>query len=509
MTNLSGNLSPQQKVSVACDGPQGVGMDILRNALDKAIPEGYKQTDIGVIPEDWETLTLDKFIVSTQLGGNYKNSESESNYPLIKMGNLNRGKIKLDKLEYVIGNVIPRDQLQYGDVLFNTRNTLELVGKVAIWRDELPEAYFNSNLMKFTFSDKFVSSNLYVNLAMNSDRFVTDLAGIATGTTSVAAIYTKDLLKLKLSLPPKKEQTAIANALSDMDALLSELENLIAKKQAIKTATMQQLLTGKTRLPQFAFYSDINSTEGDVEGQRNHSSATNVNVGACDDGYLASQESVGMNSRRKGTKPSELGEIPEDWEVVNLGEIISFKNGAAHEDCVDEYGNFVLVNSKFVSTEGRVRKGASECRQAASNNDLLMVMSDVPNGKAIAKCFLVDQDNLYTVNQRICILKPLDEMNPIFLLKVLSRNSYYLAFDDGAKQTNLRRQDVLSCPLVKPSKEEQTAIATILSDMDNEIQTLEQRLSKTRQIKQGMMQELLTGKTRLPFEKTNEQGVLS
>lgn len=160
-------------------------------------------------------------------------------------------------------------------------------------------------------------------------------------------------------------------------------------------------------------------------------------------------------------------------------------------------------------TEGRVRKGASECRQAASNNDLLMVMSDVPNGKAIAKCFLVDQDNLYTVNQRICILKPLDEMNPIFLLKVLSRNSYYLAFDDGAKQTNLRRQDVLSCPLVKPSKEEQTAIATILSDMDNEIQTLEQRLSKTRQIKQGMMQELLTGKTRLPFEKTNEQGVLS
>ena len=299
-----------------------------------------------------------------------------------------------------------------------------------------------------------------------------DLEGEMVGSAGHRRVPFSAIQNYLIPCPSSRiEQTAIANALSDVDALLTELEKLIAKKQAIKTATMQQLLTGKTRLPQFATY-----TEGEKQCQL------------------------------KGTKTSELGEIPEDWNVVSLGDVITFKNGAAHEDCIDEYGNFVLVNSKFISTEGKVRKGTNECRQATIKNDLLMVMSDVPNGKAIAKCFLVDQDNLYTVNQRICILRPNEQINPTFLLKIVSRNPYYLAFDDGAKQTNLRREDVLNCPLVNPSFEEQTAIATILSDMDNEIQTLEQRLTKTRQIKQGMMQELLTGRTRLPFDKEAQQG---
>ena len=476
MTNLSGNLSPQQKVSVACDGPQGVGMDILRNALDKAIPEGYKQTDIGVIPEDWETLTLDKFIVSTQLGGNYKNSESESNYPLIKMGNLNRGKIKLDKLEYVIGNVIPRDQLQYGDVLFNTRNTLELVGKVAIWRDELPEAYFNSNLMKFTFSDKFVSSNLYVNLAMNSDRFVTDLAGIATGTTSVAAIYTKDLLKLKLSLPPKKEQTAIANALSDMDALLSELEKLIAKKQAMKTATMQQLLTGQTRLPQFAYYSDINSTEGAVE------------------------------VKRKGTKPSELGEIPDDWEVTSVASLCEIATGSTPPtNDVRNYGGEYLFISpadlkgqKYVDKSIKLlsKEGWSICRKFPPNSILFTCI-----GSTIGKCGLTR--NWTTSNQQINAVFPSEKINFDYLYYQLAYAATRIKEQAGEQAVPIINKTEFGKSLIYRSQhaEEQTAIATILSDMDNEIQTLEQRLSKTRQIKQGMMQELLTGKTRLPFDK--------
>lgn len=454
--------------------------------LKQDIPDGYKQTEVGVIPQDWSVKQIsDVFEICNTLRFPLSSQMRESmagEYPYYGPTKIQdyineyriEGEYALigeDGDHFLKFETTPQTQLARGK--FNVNNHAHVIkGKNA-----LTEWFY------LYFKHREISSHLS---RQGAGRYKLNKA---------------TLEKLLCAIPPKKEQTAIANALFDVDALMSELENLIAKKQAIKTATMQQLLTGKTRLPQFAFYSDINSAEGTVEGKRKHSLATNVNVGACDDGYLASQESVGMNSRRKGTKPSELGEIPEDWEVVNLGEIISFKNGAAHEDCVDEYGNFVLVNSKFVSTEGQVRKGASECRQAASNNDLLMVMSDVPNGKAIAKCFLVDQDNLYTVNQRICILKPLDEMNPIFLLKVLSRNPYYLAFDDGAKQTNLRRQDVLSCPLVKPSKEEQTAIATILSDMDNEIQTLEQRLSKTRQIKQGMMQELLTGKTRLPFGK--------
>jgi type I restriction enzyme S subunit len=126
-----------------------------------------------------------------------------------------------------------------------------------------------------------------------------------------------------------------------------------------------------------------------------------------------------------------------------------------------------------------------------------MVMSDVPHGKAIAKCFVVDRDNTYTVNQRICVISPLN-IDGKFLFYKLNRHPYYLSFDDGVKQTNLRKNDVLSCPLNIPStKAEQTAIAAILSDMDAEITALESRLEKTLTLKSGMMHELLTGRIRL------------
>ncbi|MCC2616513.1 restriction endonuclease subunit S [Aestuariibacter halophilus] len=208
----------------------------------------------------------------------------------------------------------------------------------------------------------------------------------------------------------------------------------------------------------------------------------------------------------EGYRQTEVGVIPANWKVSRLDELISFKNGAAHEDCINEYGDFVLVNSKFISTEGKVRKGSSECRQAAFKNDLLMVMSDVPNGKAIAKCFLVDQDNVYTVNQRICVLTPNHDVSPFFLLKTLSRNPYYLAFDDGAKQTNLRKEDVLSCLLVKPPIKEQTAIANALSDVDALFTELEKLIAKKQAIKTATMQQLLTGKTRLPQFATYTEG---
>ena len=105
------------------------------------VVSGYKQTDVGVVPEDWDTPELSSILQSVQLGGNYKNSEHLSPWPLIKMGNLGRGGIRLDKLEYVEGQQAPfvRDKLEVNDVLLNTRNTLDLVGKVANEpRDPLP-----------------------------------------------------------------------------------------------------------------------------------------------------------------------------------------------------------------------------------------------------------------------------------------------------------------------------------------------------------------------------------
>ena len=272
---------------------------------------------------------------------------------------------------------------------------------------------------------------------------------------------TKAISGFLIALPKYiQEQTAIANVLSDSDELIDALEQLIAKKQAIKSATMQQLLTGRTRLPAFALRPD---------------------------------------GTKKGYKPSELGEIPEDWEVTYLLDVATLIHGKAHEPYVTEAGKYIVINSKFVSTGGEVRKYCSQNDCAARNGDVLMVLSDLPNGKALAKCFYADQNNVYAVNQRVCIFRT-NIIDPKYLYLVLNRHKYFLALDDGVTQTHILNGDIANCQLYAPvNKAEQTAIATILSDMDNELQALTQKLEKARALKQGMMQQLLTGKIRLPL----------
>jgi type I restriction enzyme S subunit len=212
------------------------------------IAKGYKQTEVGVIPEDWKVAPLSLALKSGQLGGNYKNSESGRGHPLIKMGNLGRSKISLKKIAFIERERDSdiRDQLTDGDVLFNTRNTLDLVGKVSIWRNELPEAYFNSNIMRMKFDDRIIFSNSLMNYLLNTQKSIRFLRGIAIGTTSVAAIYSRDFGAVKLPLPPSKaEQEAIAEALSDADSLIESLQQLIAKKRQIKQGAMQELLHPK------------------------------------------------------------------------------------------------------------------------------------------------------------------------------------------------------------------------------------------------------------------------
>ena len=200
---------------------------------------------------------------------------------------------------------------------------------------------------------------------------------------------------------------------------------------------------------------------------------------------------------RPGYKQTEVGVIPEDWEVKPLGTVAGYTNGKAHEGSISDFGKYVVVNSKFISTAGEVKKYSNQRFSPALKGEILMVMSDVPSGRAIARCFFVDRDDLYTVNQRICTLRPL-HVDGRLLLYRLNRNPFYLAFDDGVKQTNLRKDDVLSCPLALPStKAEHEAIAVALTDADALIESLEQLLTKKRQIKKGAMQELLTGKKRL------------
>jgi type I restriction enzyme S subunit len=390
---------------------------------------GYKQTDVGVIPEEWEAKSLGTILSKGRLGGNYANQDAEAELPLMKMGNLARGYFDLSKVQFITPGVRPElsHRLVYGDVLFNTRNTLELVGKVAIWRDELPVAYYNSNLMRLEFDPGQVCSNEYANYSLNTEGAVSRLRGLATGTTSVAAIYVRDLMKLRVLVPPKPEQRAIATALSDTDGLLGGLDRLIAKKRDLKHAAMQQLLTGETRLP----------------------------------GYHGEWKSKTFSELLKYERPDkflvnsadylEKGDIPV--LTANKTFILGYTN--------DEFGIFkrlpaiifddFTTDSKYVDFPFKVKSSAIKILKARTTEVNLQFI--------FARMRLVD-------------------------FPVAEHKRYYIS-------------EYQHIELPTPKSDEQTGIAGVLTDMNAELAGLEQRREKTRALKQAMMQELLTGRTRL------------
>lgn len=192
---------------------------------------------------EWVEKRLSQILKYGRLGGNYDNSDIKSGIPLIKMGNIDRGNINLEKIQYLPEGSLydTEDVLKEGDLLFNTRNTLELVGKVAIWRNELPFALYNLNLMRMTFDTKVVHSNYFMNYHFNSPGGIKKLRAIATGTTSVAAIYTKDLLSISFLIPSLSEQQKIASTLSSLDELIQAQTQRIEALQLHKKGLLQGL----------------------------------------------------------------------------------------------------------------------------------------------------------------------------------------------------------------------------------------------------------------------------
>lgn len=443
-------------------GVAEVNPKYVAEAASHTVPVGYKQTEVGVIPEDWDVKKIGD------------------------LANVIRGaspRPKGDKRYY--GGIVPR--LMVEDVTRDGKyvtpvvdslteagaklsrpcpaGTLTIVcsGTVGIPSILAVDACIHDGFLGLNKVSKKVRVDyLFHFFTTQREKFNNSAThgGVFTNLT------TDGVREFLVALPSNiEEQTAIANALSDVDALISELEKLIAKKQAIKTATMQQLLTGRTRLPQFAMRED---------------------------------------GTPKGTKPSELGEIPEDWEVMRLGHLAKFFKGSGlPKSELSESGKIKCIHyGQLFTTYGpKIDRVISRTKNVgivtSQENDVLMPTSDVtPNGLATASC--ITETGVTLGGDILIIRSDKQKLNGVFfsyLVNVLRDQVMQLV--TGSTVYHLYGSDMAKFEFAFPSKEEQTAIATILSDMDAEIYALEQRLGKTRQIKQGMMQELLTGKTRL------------
>lgn len=184
---------------------------------------------------------------------------------------------------------------------------------------------------------------------------------------------------------------------------------------------------------------------------------------------LSAELSAELTARKKQYEyyRDELLTFNENIKADKLSNLVDFRNGKGHEKDISETGKYIVVNSKFISTKGKVCKYSDNQIVPLYKDEILMVMSDLPNGRALAKCYIVEEDNKYTLNQRIgAFTISTKEIIPKFLYYVLNRNRQLLRYDNGVDQTNLRKDDILKIAIPIPSLEQQERIVSILDRFD-------------------------------------------
>ena len=406
------------------------------------VREGYKQTEVGVIPEDWEISLLGE--ACAFLDGQRRPVKSSD-----------RAKMQGAYPYYGASGVV--------DFVDNY-----LFDGEFILLGEDGENILSRNLpLAFQVSGKIWVNNHAHILEPKADFEIGYLTNflesldyrLLNSGTAQPKLNKKTCEKIRVAKPKLVEQKAIAEALSDVDGLIASLEALIEKKLALKTAAMQQLLTGKTRLGGFG--------------------------------------------AGKGMKQTELGEIPEDWDVVPLGEIGKPVIGLTYKPSdVSDEGTLVLRSSNIqdgaLAYENNVFvKHDVPQRVITCEEDLLIC---VRNGSRslIGKCALIDLKAAGSAFGAFMSLFKSDESKFVyfqFQSRVIKKQ---IEDTMGATINQITNKDLNRFCIPFPKNEQERGkITEILSDLELEAQSLVSRLSKTKALKQGMMQELLTGRTRL------------
>ena len=407
----------------------------LAHAIDSpAVRPGYKQTDLGVIPEYWHirqladicvpqgivrgpfggTLKKDTFVTSgfkvyEQQNAIYKNSEIGSYF-------VNQSKY----------SEMRRFSVSPGDFIISCSGT---IGRIFQIPPDAPQGVINQALLKLTTNDEVVYAPYFYTL-FEWDEFQIRIIDSTQGGAIKNLVGMDVFRTIAVVLPPLPEQRAIAEALSDVDGLLNSLEALIEKKRAVKQATMQQLLTGKTRLPGFS-------------GTWEKTEVSDLLAYRRPDPYIV-----------QSAEYTEHGDIPV--LTANKSFILGYTDeisGICHNFPVIVFDDFT-TDSKYATFPFKVKSSAIKL--------------------------------LHPKHERVS-LKYVFERMQLIDFPLGNHKRYYIS-----EYQNLE--------LYAPDYEEQHAIASVLSDMDSEIATLEQRRDKARAIKQGMMQQLLTGRVRLPVD---------
>ena len=452
-----------------------------------------KQTEIGMIPDDWEVKSLGE-ISDLLTGYPFPGNEikTDGTYRLLRGINITEGEIRHseDIDRYYSGDISPLKKylLKTNDLVIGMDGSK--VGKNSAI---ISESNSNSLLVQRVArlrEIKNLSSIEFISQFINSYFFSNYVDSLKT-SSAIPHISPANIINFIVPFPPLVEQQRIAKALSDVDALISTTEKLIQKKKNIKQGAMQNLLTGKKRLPGFG----DKQTDLFVPNGTHTKEVKDV-----------SPEQIRLSAKMKQT---ELGEIPEDWEVKSLGE--SFDIGSSKRVFQSQWRKsgipFYRAREIVILAEKNTVENELFIDETLYNqyktlygvpavNDLL-----VTGVGTLGKVYKVQNTNpFYFKDGNIICLKNKGSINSDY---VSYHFDYYIVKDQindnsgkstvGTYTINSARKTIIPVPSVP----EQTAIANVLSSMDKEIETLNTNLEKYRNLKTAMMQQLLTGKIRL------------
>lgn len=391
------------------------------------LPKGYKQTEIGVIPEDWELKTIGD-IGSVSSGGTPSRTNLSywnGTIPWITTTQIDFNTIDSTE-QFITKNGLNNSAAKLfplGTLLMAMYGQGKTRGKVAILGIE---ASTNQACAAILLDEK-AHKNYIFHYLVSQYEIIRSLSHTGNQENLNGLI----IKSIKIPFPPSEEQRSIAQALSDVDTLIAALDKLLAKKRNLKTATMQQLLTGKKRLP-------------------------------------------GFN---------------EDWQIFKVGDLFEVTAGGdlvkSEHSKINDIVHLYPIYANSVFNSGIY--GYSKFKEYEGG--CITVTARGTLGVAYYR------PTPFVAIGRLIVLKPKGELNSFFLSESINHRIEFAIESTGVPQ--LTAPQIAKYELSTPVIEEQHAIATVLSDMDAEITRLETRLAKTQAIKQGMMQELLTGRTRL------------
>ena len=382
----------------------------------------------------WEEKTFDQNILSIQTGTNLLGSITGKGTPLLKMGNIQRGSFSFERLECLDENakVEPENIAHFGDFLFNTRNTLDLVGKGATWMGESGKFAFNNNLARFKFQG---INTVFFNYLYNTSSVVMQVKARAMGTTSVAAIYPKNLNSLKYSLPTPAEQTQIGTYFRELDQLIDLHQRKHDKLVTLKKAMLQKMF------PQAG----------------------------------ASTPEI----RFKG--------FEGDWTTEKLGEVATLINGRAYSQNellnrgryrVLRVGNFYTNSSWYFSDMELGEK------YYAKKGDLLYTWS-----ASFGPHIWAGEKVIY--HYHIWKVELSDRLHKEFILQLLENDKErILSNSSGSTMVHITKSVMESKEFIIPPKAEQQKIGTYFSTLDVLISKHATQLKKLKQIKSACLEKM-------------------